>query len=196
MTKDIFLQELRSATAPYHLQLEKNKYAKAIVGTGVTLEDYAAYLIKMYGVVFSFEQKVYPLLADIFDDLDTRLKSKLILEDLASLNIPTEQIPTIEPHDLERFAIDIPSAIGAMYVMEGSTLGNNMLQKHLHKIIGTPIDGKLAYFTAYGDANGQKWKSFIERMWLYIAETNCGKQVIKSAIEGFSLIDEWMKDDQ
>ncbi|MGZ5285453.1 MAG: biliverdin-producing heme oxygenase, partial [Kaistella sp.] len=67
----------------------------------------------------------------------------------------TVQIPSAIKNEAEAF--------GILYVMEGSTLGGNMIAKQLSKNPDFQ-EVTFSYFRCYGDKTGSYWKSFKEVM--------------------------------
>ncbi|MCR5876329.1 biliverdin-producing heme oxygenase [Phenylobacterium sp. J426] len=51
------------------------------------------------------------------------------------------------------------SALGSIYVMEGSTLGGQLIGRALTEVDWLP-DGGLAYFNPYGRETGAMWRAF------------------------------------
>jgi len=186
----MFLQSLRSRTANQHSLLEQNTASKNLLGLQVTVADYAAYLSLLYGFVKGFENIVFPVLQHSIADIDERRKTHLLVSDLNLLGIHEAGIAVI-PDDL--FAEFYPSnatALGGMYVLEGSVLGGAVIYKHLNRTMGTDaIAGKAKYFTAYGPETGSRWKDFLQAFCL--ASSGMEEEVIESASQTFSILDHW-----
>jgi heme oxygenase len=86
-------------------------------------------LIHNYKLISRYEPQIHEKLKNYPElKLDSRTKIDALKTDLNKLNILTEsETPT---HNLENEA----EAFGALYVMEGSTLGGNVIAKQLKKI--------------------------------------------------------------
>ena len=56
-----------------------------------------------------------------------------------------------------------PAAIGAQYVLEGSSLGGQFLSRQLEHSLSLTSENGGAYFAAYGTATMPRWKSF--KLW-------------------------------
>jgi len=84
---------------------------------------------------------------------------------------------------------NIPSAIGAMYVMEGSTLGGTIIAGMLAKHAG--IESKaLQFFNGYGDNNKTMWDTFTNAMNKLSPEME--KEVIETANITFQQFGRWI----
>ena len=57
------------------------------------------------------------------------------------------------------FSLENPAAaFGAVYVMEGSTLGGQIIARHVGPTLGVSPDAGLRYFSGYGAATGERWR--------------------------------------
>ena len=103
------------------------------------------------------EDKIFEELKDYSEklQLSDRKKLPLIEKDLKSLLLEK----SAADHELE--LIGQHEALGAMYVIEGSTLGGNVIAKQLSKTEG--FDGvTFNFFGCYHENTGAMWKNFKE----------------------------------
>ena len=84
---DLFLKNLKDATADMHQALERLPLSASIIDPAVTVTNYQDYLLKMLPIVLDLEQNLYPLLQGIVPDLDQRRKLPLLLQDLKMLDV-------------------------------------------------------------------------------------------------------------
>ena len=68
---------------------------------------------------------------------------------------------------------DVPSRIGALYVIEGSTMGGQMIHRHL---ISKHPPGSLEFFRPHGNNSAERWRTFLA----YI-ETSLGPPGMREA---------------
>lgn len=188
--KDLFLQKLRGQTAYWHQQLEQASVSKVILEDTVTLHNYRQYLVKMYGFVQPFEDAVLPELAGLLPDIDNRKKAGLIEKDLMEIGMTEQEIKQL-PHFSFDKNWDLANALGAMYVMEGSTLGGAVIYKHISKTLGLDSGHGASYFYGYGPTTGSNWKAFINFLTQYATEKNIGQQITDSAESTFKNIHNW-----
>jgi heme oxygenase len=91
-------------------------------------------------------------------DIRERRNAGFLLDDLRQLGHPADEpaccqtLPEIS---------DTAQAFGALYVLEGSTLGGRMIVKMLAKNPAIPQNAT-RFFSGYGEQTGSKWKSFLE----------------------------------
>lgn len=188
----MFLQNLRSETAFSHTTLEQNPYSVALMSPTVTLADYANYLQKLYGFVSGFECSVYPLLKSIDPEIELRRKSKLMESDLKKLNIDLSAIPMVSKEHFKMHYPDIMTALGGLYVLEGSMLGGVMIKKHLTEKLPNEILEKIEYFTGYGSETGKIWKNFLNILSSNAIDIETEKVIINSAKNTFYLLNQWI----
>ncbi|MCF0053698.1 biliverdin-producing heme oxygenase [Dyadobacter sp. LJ53] len=188
--QDSFIQNLRKQTAASHQKLEENDLSKMILNEQVSLVDYQNYLSALYGVTLGCENFVFPRIADIIPDLDQRYRSQLVTQDLLATGFTKNQIEALPVY---RFAFSsVAGYLGAMYVLEGSTLGGRILYKHINKTLGLTLENGGSYFWGYGEQTGLMWKSFISPFAQYALGTGKSAEIIQGAVNTFTIIDKWL----
>lgn len=91
-------------------------------------------------------------------DLSARLKGAKLREDLASLGA-TRFPPTAElPFSTRGF--EDADYLGMMYVMEGATLGGQVISRHLASALPASSQNALHFYSGYGAQTGARWKDF------------------------------------
>ena len=188
MEPTTFLQQLRSKTANSHQLIEQNSISQSLMSERVTTAQYAQYLKSMYGFVHGFEKMVFPLLQPYqLLQLDDRRKAHLIQADLALMN-HTAAKPYVNDELFSSHYQTDAAALGGMYVLEGSTLGGQIISRHLSKVLGDSVAGKTMYLTAYAGQTGSMWKSFLQLLCEAGATTAKEDEIIDSAVNTFSLL--------
>lgn len=189
----MFSQNLRTQTNASHKILEQNPLSFLLMQEAVGLEDYINYLKKLYGFVKGFEKNVFPLLRNTLPDIEQRKKTHLLETDLLAQHQDLSTI--VIPDDLmfyQNFNTE-SSAWGGMYVLEGSTLGGQIINRHLQKNIGQTI-GQSHYFTGYAAETGNAWKFFLENLGIQAGKSPQEEhEIIIAAIKTFDLMDSWFK---
>jgi len=187
---DIFLQNLRSRTAHQHSLLEQTKASKNLLSQQVTTADYSAYLSLLYGFVKGFENVVFPLVDHYITDIEDRRKTHLLVADLNMLGIDEADLAVIPEQFFEEAYQSTATALGGMYVLEGSVLGGAFIYKHLQTTVGSEaIAGKAKYFKVYGSETGSRWKIFLKAFCQ--ASSGMEEEVIESASQTFSALHNW-----
>lgn len=174
---------LRAATAPAHAALERDLGWEARVAS---LAGYRGLLVRLYGFHSAWEPAIGTALADgAFFDPRRRLAA--LSRDLAFLGLSAEGIDGLarpRPITLDRAA----TAMGALYVLEGSTLGGRVIGRHIAATHGL-TGGGLAYYSAHGARTGAMWAAFRDRLDAYDGD---GEAVVAAANDTFDAMRAWL----
>lgn len=184
-SKESFFKELREKTALYHTKLEETELSKAILKDDLSKEEYIDYLKAMYAFEKPFEAVYFPLLADYFSDIDKRKRAELIEKDIQVLG---GSVADLELETFNTSDITLPEAIGAMYVMQGSSLGGRVILKHVNKHLGLEAENGASYFHGFGAETGRFWTTFLDEMWTLTAENPDQDKIIGGAVETFRVL--------
>lgn len=156
---------LRDQTSDKHNELESLMFVNEIMNGSLSISDYKKLLTVNYIIHHKLEKKLTDMLdADIFEKLQmhTRYKLTALEKDLDYWAIDPLSLPDL---DFELFVPERNNAevLGALYVLEGATLGGNVIKKQILKNpeFAHHKDG-LNYYGVYGDELGSKWKTFVE----------------------------------
>jgi heme oxygenase len=150
------LSRLKNETTECHERLEN---ALDLMRLEWLREDYVALLEGFCGYVAPWEDAAAASMpAYLRDFFDGRRKASLLASDLAHLTgdnnrangvTKIEQLPAMD---------SIGRVFGAMYVMEGSTLGGRFIAT----VLGLQSGSGNAYFEGYGLRTGSMWNAFRE----------------------------------
>ncbi len=186
---EMIMERLRNETKTAHQQLEKATipYIKK-----ATSEEPYAYLLKMfYGYFKPVEERIQSLIdSSLLSDIVERRQTAALLEDLKKIGASThdlaqaEQIPTLE---------SVPQAIGALYVLEGSTLGGRFISQMLMKQLDRSAANGISFFSGYGEATDAKWKAFTQMVNEFAEQFPENKdQIVVAADETFAKFGTWV----
>ncbi len=146
---------LKTQTSVNHLLLEKKLIS--FMKTIRTEADYTRFLALFYGYFGALELSINKCLnASIIPDYENRRKTEALKIDLKILNqedlklAASELLPVIENH---------LQSLGALYVIEGSTLGGKIISKMIKQQLKTEVMA-FTFFTGYGDQSANMWNSF------------------------------------
>lgn len=182
-----FGHRLKEETKTAHQETEKVlvQWMKRIS----TKDDYAGILKMFYGYFDPLEHLIYSQISESdLPDFKERRKATRLVEDLAALDILTKpntskSLPTIQNNS---------HAFGALYVIEGSTLGGEVIVKMLKANLALQLpDAALSFFYGYRENNKQMWQKFQHALQEHVSEHNM-QQVILAANETFWLLKKWM----
>jgi heme oxygenase (biliverdin-IX-beta and delta-forming) len=115
-----------------------------------TASGYRGLLERLYGFHAGWEPRVAALVGDGFEG---RGKLPLLAADLRALGVHEPAgLPRPEPMPLTSAA----AAWGSLYVIEGSTLGGQLIARRVRAELG--FEGR--YHGAYGGDTGRMWRAF------------------------------------
>lgn len=149
---------LKQHTAEYHDAAEALFNSRKIFSKTFTLKDYKKIIGTNYLMLLHAEERIFRRLSGTLGDtlqLEERKKLPLIEKDLAGLTIESRTVSGGPEFTSEH------EALGAMYVIEGSTLGGNVIARQLSKTEGFD-QVTFHFFGCYGDQTGVMWKNFKE----------------------------------
>ncbi len=86
---------------------------------------------------------------------------------------------------------DRAEAFGALYVLEGSTLGGQVIAKHIGRQLGLTAECGCRYYAAHGRETGAMWKAFRQRL---AEEATRGEAdaIVISATATFDAMRHWL----
>lgn len=182
------LLRLRHETRPAHDALEQNAFTQALTAGTLTAAGTAQFLAKLYGFLRPFETALHAYAADFSPawELPQRRRAHLIWEDIKNSGEPTDAAalplcPALPPLHTR------PQLLGAMYVLEGSTLGGQFITKQLAQA-GIPLR---RYFTGHGPRTGARWQSFCQLLTDTAAPAD-HDDIVASARLTFTRLDQWI----
>ena len=158
-------QILKESTKNKHALLEQLMFVEPIMAGTLTLDQYRQILTTNYLVHKHFEHKLHSLLSTenaVALTMHNRVKSQFLKEDMLQINAFVHNY--IIDNSLPQFENEA-AAFGALYVLEGATLGGNVIVKKLQTIPHfTSMGLNFNYYQAYGDQLGTYWKEFCKTL--------------------------------
>jgi heme oxygenase len=150
-------ETLRLATADAHRALEAKPLMRAVAGDLPTRGAYIAYLLCQWRLHAPLETRLRDWLPA--DWAATRLaKTGWLEHDLQALGHPR---PAAAPPAV---ALDTAAqALGALYVLEGATLGLHLVTRRLPPA-HPARSGAGRFMAAYGEKTGPLWSAFLRRL--------------------------------
>lgn len=175
---------LKAETQQQHKELER---IVNVLDESTDLDSYKNLLLKFYRIYSALESQI-PIEELLKQDFDYRHRQKLpLLEaDLRSLDIsaaasrlaPYRKVPDIS---------EVSRAFGAAYVIEGSTLGGQIISRHIREHLGVTPDAGAAFFSSYGSAVGPMWKEFCDAANAFAEKhSETGDEIVTAAKETFA----------
>ncbi|NJK81247.1 MAG: biliverdin-producing heme oxygenase [Chloroflexaceae bacterium] len=191
------LHLLREATGAQHRRLEALPYARAIVDETIDRAQYQWLLQKFYGFHVPAEQHLCALAAPELEQigLSRRLKVPLLWRDLHTLGLSTTQLDNLPLCHAVPAYNTLPAALGGLYVLEGATLGGQIITRHLERSLGLTPQVGAAFFASYGAAVGPMWKAFCAALDAYAADPHTHPTIAEAACQTFAALTDWLLTD-
>lgn len=152
-----------------------------------TPAGYAATLRALHGFHLAWEPVLWSTPGVTEAGLGDRRKLPLLERDLRALNL--RPLPLRAPRPAPAGAAE---ALGALYVLEGATLGGRVIHRRIAGPLGiTPARGG-AYYHGYGDDTGPAWKAFGQALEAWGERTGQGARVVEGGVACFAALRAWL----
>ena len=152
---------LRQATAAEHQRIEQCRPLTRLFATNYTLDEYRQLLIGLFGFYSVLEPMLLTGLPDTARPLlESRRKTGWLAQDLTEFGLTSAQITTVPRHFRSPSPGNFAEQIGGWYVLEGATLGGQLIRRRLRQQFGPSIDNRLHFYSGYGDRTGRQWRLF------------------------------------
>jgi heme oxygenase len=119
-------------------------------------------------------------------DWAARRRSDLFAADLAALGAtspsPRPQLPEVP---------DTDAALGRLYVLEGSSLGGVLIDRHLATLPQLAAAGRLSCFSPYGERTGAMWHAFRSVTRARVADGGDAGRMVDAARQTFGALAAW-----
>lgn len=150
------MQRLKQETRSEHLALEAQL---PLMSPDLTLAQYRAVLRAFASVILPLEQRLEDCCLPAALGYPARRHTSALQRDLTVLGLDAP------PHPLpDTLGTRAPAVYGTLYVLEGSTLGGQLISRHLHRHLHLTATTGAAYFAGYGPDTGPKWRAFHQFM--------------------------------
>ncbi len=161
-----------------------------LMDADLTPGAYRRHLEALYGFHVPLEAVLSHRLGDTVPTLRAheRWKVPLLEEDLRALGHDTGSLARLPHCPRLPSPPGLPEARGCFYVLEGSTLGGQLILRNLRRHFAGTSVGDFAFFQAYGEDVGPMWRAFGEALARAAAEASSGDfdaRVVKGAQDTF-----------
>ena len=192
----MILASLRTETASLH---ERVEHAVALPARLRSEASYAELLTRFYGLCAPLEEElqraavvasIAPELVGL--DLGSCRRASRIVDDLRVLGWNDAAIAAIPRLEELPPLNDAASVYGCLYVLEGSTLGGQVISREVELRLGfTPQHG-CSFFAGYGEQTRTMWTSFCRQLTAF-AEANptAHDEIVAAAAETFACFETW-----
>jgi heme oxygenase (biliverdin-IX-beta and delta-forming) len=185
------LQRLKLATRERHAAIESRS---VLLDPQLSLPAYYDTLTRFFGYYAPLEDRLADALtrhgADI--DYDERYKCPQLRRDLLTLGATPQKLARI--HQFRALPdLSTPAELfGCLYVIEGATLGGQIITRHLRSSLGLTPEAGAAFFSGYGERTGSRWKEFCTQLSSFAASADKDHEIVASANATFEFLHRWL----
>jgi len=185
----MILQQLRTETQALHSALEARI---PLLDATFSRADYRRLLGRFYGYYVPLEARLAGWSQGREMDYAERVKVPELERDLLALGETAAGIGQLPRCTALPALATEAERLGCLYVVEGSTLGGQIITRHLQKSLGLSPENGVAFFHGHGAATGARWKAFGGLLEAAAARLEDDEAIIASANETFRTLDGWL----
>lgn len=184
-------QALRIHTSSAHRAVE---YRLNLPDAIRTIEDYQRWLARFFGIYYPLEEslgtfsqwKEWNIPFEPFGRVNN------LSRDLRAMSVPIEGVEMASHVDIPQLS-NFGEALGALYVLEGSSLGGRFILLDLSKRLGQAIHGADSFFAGRGAETGPRWNAFKLSLDRFLSrEPIQFSSVLTGAMATFASVGAWM----
>ena len=174
---------LRAETASWHRRLE------TVVGVPDSLSAHRVTLVRFYGFIAAWEPQAFDALGSLAPAMEERRKAHLLAADLHAVGIDPKHVPLCS--QLPPLTT-LAQALGSFYVLEGATLGGQIISRALESNLGMSEGVGYSYFQSYPGRVGAMWGKFKALLQEH-SEPRNETQMVDAACRTFGALFDWFK---
>jgi len=186
----MILQRLRSETASQHAAIESQM---PLLDPEMSRLTYIHLLQLFWGYYSPLEERLRSQSFEGRYPWSDREKTPRLISDLRALGATTNGLARCENLP----CLDSPAEIlGCLYVIEGASLGGQIIAKHLHANLGLTPETGASFFSGYGVNTGPYWLAFRTFLSEFSASLEQDDQIVVSANATFQTLADWLSQNQ
>ena len=185
-----FHARLQHKTRPFHRSLESRF---RLLDPHLTVDEYRALLRQFYGFYKPLEAVIGQFAAgSLGSEAARRRKLQWLVQDLLALGDTEWTIASLP------LCIRLPPLMtqarlmGSLYVVEGATLGGQMVSRFLRQSLGDEASRCSRFFVSYGEQVRPMWAAFLEALALVADGPERERDIIESACDTFQCFERWL----
>jgi heme oxygenase len=186
------LKCLKAATRTRHAALEQ---LLPLLHANLSYATYRQYVRGLFGFYEPLEQQMltFPGWDAVGFDYTPRRKTPRLREDLRALGDSRETLAALPRCERLPPLVNEAQLWGCLYVIEGATLGGQIIIKNLNANLGLTASSGASFFDGYGAQTGSRWKAFCAAVPTAGDDARGGADaMLHSANLTFDLLSEWL----
>lgn len=184
------LDQLRAATSHCHRRLEKRLDVMRRFADRAAYRDY---LEGLFGYYIPLERALsrHPVRA-VLTDYEERCKSALLGADLAALGVSADAIDAVRQCREIPLGQDEAAAFGSLYVLEGATLGGQVLLPIVEHRLQLTTRFGASYLGSYGHNVPAMWQRFCSVLEGWCTDSARRGGAAAAAVATFESLEVWL----
>jgi heme oxygenase len=183
----MLLERLRDETRPLHDDIERDLESSRMYSS---VEGYRLLVGRFFGFYVAWEPEVGKAIADE-EFFGPRRKLPLLQRDLEALGYDEAEIEALPRCGGLPPIGNLAEAMGSLYVLEGSTLGGQVISHRVERLLRFCDGHGYAFFRSYGRAANPMWRRFGERL-AAVSSPLTEETSIRSAQRTFVRLHRWL----
>lgn len=180
------MERLREDTRELHARVERRV---DLPRRCATLEGYTGLLVRMLGLYIPIESKLRLLdWSETGVNIAARHKSDMIRADLGALGACDDVPVYAAVPELRTLA----AGFGCLYVIEGSTLGGQVILRHVRDALGLSPAHGASFFASYGPRLGAMWRAFGQAADAYCTTQPRVEEALDASVHTFEAFERWL----
>lgn len=186
-------ERLRHETRDLHDRIEANPRFGRLMAADLTRDEYRQLLLRLLGHHRPVEAALAAAASHLpraLGVLDRLRRTALLQADLRALDVEAgfvAALSTCPPPGLTT----AEAAWGTLYVLEGATLGGQVIARHIAATLGIGPGNGAAALVPYGDQAGPQWRAFKAALEATAPDLD-QDAVVDAARAAFTRLDDWM----
>ncbi|MBC7457788.1 MAG: biliverdin-producing heme oxygenase [Bdellovibrionaceae bacterium] len=188
-----FFQILKEATHDVHKEIE---LCIPVLRPDLQIDELRSHLRRVFGFYQPLENKISIFIDQHGDEFEMkrRYKSSLLVNDLIGWGDSRESIHSIHTHSELNDISSLTDLVATLYVLEGSTLGNQIICRALSKNLNVSAF-QMSFYEGYGADTYSRWRSFKAQAETHTESLDIDLAIKKSR-EIFQQFTIWLKGNQ
>lgn len=187
----VLMELLRERTGGLHARVERSVDLTTRCRTVATYREWLGQLLGFYR---PFEETLAGFdWSSVSLDYHARRKAGWLAADLLALGVAESEINDLPICQRLPQPRTLAGAIGCLYVLEGATLGGQIISRHVEQQLSIGDDNGGRFYAAYGTRAGAMWKAFRDTANLYCDDqANRLEDAATNAVETFEALENWL----
>jgi heme oxygenase (biliverdin-IX-beta and delta-forming) len=187
----MILKRLKQATSQRHAALERQL---PLLDPNLSHPAYRQCARRFFGYYAPLEAKLLalPWWESIGFCYTPRHKTPRLEQDLLSMGDTSDTLAQLPRCQNLPTTDTLAHLLGCLYVLEGATLGGQIITKHLRANLGVTPQSGSAFFNGYGVHTGPHWLAFCKMMMVHAEHSGSADDIITSANQTFATLDQWL----